>query len=183
MASDSEIMQRIQAGEAALFSELVARYQNRLLRFAISKTPNHATAEDLVQEAFLAAFRSRMSYSTEYAVSTWLWSILLNLSKRDARRQQRRRGIEAARIDSPMQSATDPISLLIQAERRALVHDLLDEIHPRQADALRLRFFGELSFDEIALTMQCSVSGAKRRVKNGLLNLAQVIQRRDWTQP
>jgi RNA polymerase sigma-70 factor (ECF subfamily) len=53
-----------------------------------------------------------------------------------------------------------------------LVHELLAKLPEAQADALRLRFFGGLSFPEMATALGCSESGAKNRVKTGLLTLA-----------
>jgi RNA polymerase sigma-70 factor (ECF subfamily) len=62
--------------------------------------------------------------------------------------------------------------LLLAKEASEQLYDLLAKLPEVQADALRLRFFGGLSFPEIAAAMQISESGAKHRVKVGLLTLA-----------
>jgi RNA polymerase sigma-70 factor (ECF subfamily) len=66
-----------------------------------------------------------------------------------------------------------PLNQLLARETAEHVHELLARLPQVQADALRLRFFGGLTFPEIAAAMQCSEAGAKNRVKTGLLKLAE----------
>ena len=65
---------------------------------------------------------------------------------------------------------------LMARERREILEQLLERFSAVQADALRLRFFGGLKFQEIADTMQCSLCTAKNRVRWGLLRLAELVQ-------
>jgi RNA polymerase sigma factor (sigma-70 family) len=66
---------------------------------------------------------------------------------------------------------------LWRKERAALLDELLARLTPAQADALRLRFFADLKFQEIADTMGCSLLTAKNRVRSGLLRLAELAPR------
>ncbi len=68
------------------------------------------------------------------------------------------------------------LAQLLGTERKERVHRLLARLPEAQADALRLRFFGGLQFSEIALAMGSSLSGAKQRVKHGLLELADQLR-------
>ena len=178
---DATIMKRVCAGEYLLFDELVLRYRQRLLRFAWSKYGNQCAAEDLVQEAFLAAYAARETYNPAFAFSTWLWTIFLNLCRRHYKREmkQPREVVRSAlgtskeiRIPEPSSTET-PLQTALRTEQFELLVTYLADLPEVQADALRLRFFGGLKFSEIALTMECSLSAAKIRVKNGLLQLAQ----------
>ncbi|RPI89899.1 MAG: RNA polymerase sigma factor [Planctomycetaceae bacterium] len=177
---DVAIMRRVQAGEVDLFERLVVRYRPVLLRVAGSKLGNESWAEDVVQETFLAAFVARHTYRPQFAFRTWLWTILLNLCRKQWQRQARRPASVslsgAATADQPALVSFDSgLSVLLQAERQAKVHGLLHQLDEPLADALRLRFFGELSYEEIAVTMRSSVSGAKQRVRRGLDRLANLI--------
>lgn len=179
--SDADIMARVQAGDREAFGLLVSRYASRLLRVADSKLGDSHLAQDLVQETFLSAYRARHSYNRDFAVSTWLWTILLNLCRRHWQRTGRRsvsvwEQWDAARPEPADEQAPSALSLLIAGEDRRRLHELLAEIPESQADALRLRFFGGLSFEEIAAATQCSLSGAKRRVKTGLERLSNHIR-------
>lgn len=182
--TDSEIMERVQNGDHEVFGTLVSRYAPRLCRFAESKLGDAALAEDVVQETFLAAFAARGTYNPQFAVTTWLWTILLNLCRRHWRRSRSGSASvwedwDAATADPADRHAASPLSELILSEDERRVHELLTRLPEVQADALRLRFFGGLSFQEIASTMDCSLSGAKRRVKTGLERLAYLIRSLD----
>ena len=178
---DATIMKRVCAGEHLLFDELVLRYRQRLLRFAWSKYGSRCAAEDLVQEAFLSAYAARESFNPAFAFSTWLWTIFLNLCRRHYKRELKQPrelarssfGItEESLVPEPSSSET-PLQTALKTEQFAQLVAFLAELPEVQADALRLRFFGGLKFKEIAQTMDCSLSAAKIRVKNGLLQLAQ----------
>lgn len=186
--SDQELMRQAQAGDRAAFAEIVRRYQPALLRVAESRLGRRDWAEDAVQETLLAAFKWRASYRQPANFRTWLWTILLNQCRRSWAGHVRRPRLwcwddrpadevgpaifraSVERGDNP------PWQHLIARERSELLQSLLGQLPPTQADALRLRFFGGLKFEEISETMQCSLSTAKNRVKWGLMRLAELVR-------
>lgn len=171
-------MRRVQAGEIAWFEEIVRRHRPILLRVAASKLGQTAAAEDIVQETLLAAFAARASYRPEYSFRTWLWTILLNLCKRTYRREKTRSADPLSDEAATDLAAPVPgvLQELLSAERACVLQAALQDLPESQADTLRLRFFAGLTFEEIALAMDCSVSGAKRRAKLGLLQLAELLR-------
>jgi RNA polymerase sigma-70 factor (ECF subfamily) len=181
---DAAIMQRVCAGEHELFDELVRRYRDALLKVAASKLGSRDRAEDVVQEAFLAAFKARDSYKPRFAFRTWLWTILLNLCRRHLKQAARRAETIAAGAnlaDEPVgHRAAGGVSPVVTdvmlAERRRELERLLEELPEAEADALRLRFFGQLKFQEIAHSMGCSLGAAKNRVRRGLTSLAERLR-------
>lgn len=177
---DELLMQRVQAGETAAFEQLVGRYQLPLLRVARGKLGHGALAEDVVQECFLAVYSGRGSFNPRFAFRTWLWTILLNLCKRHYARARRchlesLHGDDGSCRAEPLTESTG-LAAAVQSEEAARLDDALQRLPDVQADAIRLRFHAELTFDEIAATMQCSVSGAKQRVRHGLAALARHLQ-------
>ena len=177
---DTQIMLRVQDGQFALFDELVLRYREPLIRVARSKLGDLAWAEDVVQETFLAVFAARHTFDAKFSFRTWLWTILLNLCRRQLKRKKNRPQevsqsiLEAGRtirLPEPACHETG-LSRVLLSERRKQVAALLGKLPEVQADALRLRFYGGLKYAEIARTMNCSLSGAKLRVRNGLSALA-----------
>ena len=183
---DADIMQQVQCGRTELFDQLVDRYRDRLLRFAAAKLGDAARAEDVIQETFLAVFAARHTYDPQFAFSTWIWTILLNLCRREWRGRRREAGAlwrnsraerRASAHNAGPVTAETGLTALLQSEQHELLHALLDELPEAEADALRLRFFGGLKFEEIAEAMQSSLSGAKVRVRKGLQRLADRIRR------
>ena len=171
MPSDAQLMQQVQAGRSDLFDELIVRHRPGLLRFAQSKLGDADRAEDAVQEALMAAFAARGTYDPRFAFSTWVYTIVLNTCRRQLRRRQRQ---VDARVDqnAPVDPVASPLERLLESEAQQQLAESLARLPEAEADALRLRFFGGLQFDQIALAMDSSVSGAKARVRRGLERLA-----------
>lgn len=173
-------MRRVQAGDVLLFEELVRRYRQPLLRVVRSKLQDQLLAEDVVQEALLASFAARQTFDPQYSFRTWLWTITLRLCQKQWKRAATRRS--AAVVHDSLQTeqaafaGPDGLAGLLSSERTELLQRALQQLPEAQADAIRLRFFGELSFDEIASAMASSVSGAKQRVKLGLVRLAEQLK-------
>lgn len=186
--SDEDLMRRVQAGDTALFAELVRRYQPVLARVATSRLGRADWAEDAVQESLLAAFQGRHTYRPPHNFRTWLWTILLNQCRRSWKRRSRQPRVclwgdqpgetvePAVYQASLVRGEPSPLANLLAQERANQVDELLQRLTPVQADAVRLRFYGGLKFEEIAAAMGTTVSTAKSRVKWGLLRLAELVR-------
>lgn len=178
-ASDADIFEQFRDGDGAAFEALVERYHPRLTRFAMQSFGDPALADDLVQETFVAVYTARASFDPSFAFSTWVWTILLNLCRRERRRRRTRNRTQAAASEGLRRRSLLCDHGLAGVDARDEAEHLrrwLDELPPPQADALRLRFFAELSFDEIAAAMDSSVSGAKNRVRKGLVALSAMMK-------
>ena len=162
---DAQIMQEAAAGRVDRFAELVARHQSPLFRVAMSRLGNRAAAEDAVQETFLAVFRSRGTYRPEQPFRPWLWTIHKNACDAVRRKEDR----QPATLERIAATASDGVA------DRLLVKELLDRLPSEQADAVRLRFFGALTYDEIAVVQQCPTPTAKNRVRYALEKLATLL--------
>lgn len=189
---DTQIMQRVQDGQLELFDELVRRYRGALQRVAAGKLGDAGRAEDIVQETFLAVFASRHTYKPEFSFRTWLWTILLNLCRRELSKTAKRprefaRSTYAAAesVSSFPEPATTETGLtqVLKGERHEQLAALLSTLADVQADAIRLRFFGGLKYSEIAHAMGSSEITAKVRVRNGLTKLAQRLREESGDSP
>lgn len=188
---DALIMRRVQAGDLERFAVLIRRYQRVLFRAALSRLGERTWAEDVVQETFLAAFAGRASYNPAFSFRTWLWTILINLCKRQWKRRASRPAQQSLSEFASAGSGSAPepteavtgLSCLLQAERIERVRELLGELPEEQADALRLRFFGDLTFPEIAAALGCSLNTAKSRVRYGLEKIGRALRPEDGEIP
>ena len=153
--SDKELMQKAQTKEPHRFGDLIRRYRRLLLRVAESRLGSRTLAEDVVQETFLSAFKSRHTYNSHYSFRTWLWTILLNQCKSAWGRKQRSletsldlqetdEGVSFHRDGNRNENqSTSPEFNLLAKERRELLDELLASLNADQSDALRLRFLGD----------------------------------------
>lgn len=178
--TDGEIIERVRAGEVLQFSALVERYQGPLLALAVNRLGRRDLAEDAVQEAFLCAFKWLDSYDSKFAFRTWLWTILLNQCSRTAERERRverlRTGFASNFPISDEVETLGPSSRLETQEDNYAIRFALNQLPQTHADAIRLRFFGELKFDAIAEATGCSLRTAKYRVKEGLRRLGDLLR-------
>lgn len=185
--TDEELMRRACGAEPQRLGDLVRRHRLKLLRTAQSRLGSVAAAEDAVQETFLAAFRSRRTYNPAYTVRTWLWTILLNVCKsfwnkrlRTPQQQPWSQSPDgAARSAEQPQGTPGPVEMLLEKERSERLRHALTGLRDDWADALRLRFFAEMKFQEIADVQACSLATAKNRVRWGLERLAELLRDSD----
>ncbi len=170
-------MRDVQRECCEAFETLVERHRAGLLRLAHSRLADRIAAEDVVQETFLAVFAARSTYRPELPFRTWLWTIALNLCKRQAKRAATQRLRDSSEIAAKtfVEDSSTSLTQLLSAERDAQLREALTLLPEVQADALRLRFFGGLKFDEIAAAMSCSLNAAKMRVKQGLVRLSRLV--------
>jgi RNA polymerase sigma-70 factor, ECF subfamily len=182
---DTALVSAILGGSKDAFVLLVERYQQPLRAAARSRLGREDWAEDVVQETFLCLLKWLQTYDARFNFRTWLWTVLLNQCTRHVQRQARQAASPLAyRPDQDIGHPADvlasadvsPVEELLAAECRGNLHALLSRLPGVQADALRLRFFGGLKFQEIAEAMECSLTTAKARVKQGLLQLSQWLK-------
>jgi RNA polymerase sigma-70 factor (ECF subfamily) len=189
---DASLVSAILAGNREAFVQLVARYQTPLRAAARSRLGREDWADDAVQETFLCLVKWLKTYDPRFSFRTWLWTVLLNQCSRLAQRQARQNAgpLELPGCESELASPAgflasgeaSPVDALLAREFRGNLHALLARLPQTQADALQLRFFGGLKFQEIAAAMDCSLTTAKTRVKQGLLQLSLWLkdERANW---
>jgi len=183
-SDDCQLMRQVQAGDVRCFDVLVERYRPALVRVAAGMLGDGALAEDVVQETFLAVFAARHTFNPAFHFRTWLWTILLNFCRRSRARRGRQplqvvqsalapsEGPEFAGAETPETA----LNALLHREQSEQLQRLLNELPDVQGDAIRLRFFAELTYHEIAQSMGVSLGGAKLRVRAGLAKLSQRLR-------
>ena len=173
--NENKIIQRILAGERDAFALIVDRYKEAIFNLAYRMTGNYDDANDLSQEAFFRAYRKLGYYKTDHKFFTWLYTISLNLIRNHLRKRKFEKLLQwgaethdnAAVNDSPGSSEQE----LIMGEDAARLNKHLLTLPPGIREALVLRYFQNLSFEEIAVIAGISLSAAKMRVYRGIEKL------------
>ncbi len=150
----------------------------RIHRAALVLTGNPWDADDLAQETFLVLARGADRFAGRSAVYTWLYGILLNLERRERRQTGTRRrklqvlwGNEAAE-DRAAPAAETPLEV---AEWKKSLWAKVAELPDGQRQALVLRFSERLSYEEIAVVLECPLGTVKSRIFNGLASLRELL--------
>ncbi len=185
---DVRLMLQVRDDDAAAFEELVMRYQNRVIGILIHLTRKREQAEDLAQEVFLRVFRARKRYTPDAKFSTWLFTIAnnvaLNAKRSLARRREVNLGADGRDDDGPPAldqmaleaSGLMPTRQLDKAERAQMVRLASEALPERQRVALLLSKFENMSYVEIAETMEMTVQATKSLLSRARENLRAILE-------
>lgn len=182
-------MLRVRNGDEEAFSQLVARYQDRLVGiFANMLGGDVAAAEDLAQEVFLRVYRARNGYEPTAKFSTWVFRIANNLASNSRRTLGRRKEVQLQPVDSgplgmnPQEKVlADKSSLLPtrQADKSELkqrVMEAMQGLNDRQRMAILLHKFEELSYADIGAALELSQEAVKSLLSRARDNLRTTLE-------
>jgi len=162
VTTDEQLVEESLAGSALAFSELVERYQERLLRFLLTRTGNRADAEDAVQDTVISAYRYLYSYNPKWRFSTWIYRIAI----RNVARQHPASTHDVADIAD--EDATDPLEACIVDSERNNVWVTAKRLLNKDAyNAMWLRYAEDMSIREVAQALDKTQSWAKVTLLRG----------------
>lgn len=152
------------------FERLYAEHAQRLFGFLVYRTGDRALAEDLLADAFEAAYRARTRFDRRRASErTWLYTIALNRLRDHARRRAAEaRAYERVTADLPTEA---PDAALDGVEDRDLVVRSLPALSDEERECVALRFGAQLSLKEIAATLGEPVTTVEGRLYRALRKL------------
>ena len=183
---DAALMLRVKRGDRRAFEELVDKYK-RPVTNAIYRTLGDATeAEDLAQNVFVQVYKSAHRYRASAKFSTWLFTIARNLCLNEIRRRSRHR---AESLDAPHPEQEDrpghqfedtkgfsPPNALLHEELEQKIQHALSELPDNQRIAILLCRQDELSYEDIARVLGCSLSATKSLIHRGRETLKQKLK-------
>lgn len=178
MPTDEQLVRSACRGEPGAFGALVERYQERLLRFLLTRCPSRADAEDVLQDAFVNAYRYLASYDPRWRFSTWLYRIALREAGRQASRAVRDGQSSADGLDQlAAENEADPlVRVSTDSSRENLWLVARRELSEEAYNAMWLRYVEELSVRDVAATMERSVSWTKVTLMRSRTRLAKAAQ-------
>jgi len=162
--NDKELMELIQAGDDRAFGMLVERFQDRLLNFVGRIVVDRETAEELIQETFMRVFTQKNSYTPDYAVSTWIYTIALNLARSELRKRKLRRYLSLDFIKDEI-DAELPQKVDLRAESLApIIEKAISKLPEEYKTAFILCDIQRLPYQQIAEVMRVPVGTVKSRI-------------------
>ncbi|MFN3974272.1 MAG: RNA polymerase sigma factor [Dehalococcoidia bacterium] len=167
-------LRRCQQGEREAFRTIVERYQDVLYGTAFLMTGDAGTAEDLVQEAFLAAWRGIRGFDPQRPLKPWLVRILVN----KALTAQRRRSLSAVPLNeaTPHSGGPSPEESVILQERHQALRQAVASLPAEVRQALLLRYFTGLTVPEVAHTLGWREGTVKSRLHRALQHLRETLE-------
>ncbi len=166
--NDDELILKVQKGDSYSFDLLVKRYQKKIYFLAYRMVKNHDYADDLAQETFIHAYSAIQTFKVEYSFYTWLYRICMNLSINFLKRQKFM--IPESQFEegaSPLEKETsrvDPSNHLASKELEIKIDKALNSLPPKFKAVLILRIYDDLSYEEIAQTLNISTGTVMSRL-------------------
>ena len=173
-ASDAELLARVGERDREAFEVLYGRYVRPVFSLALRRLGDRGHAEDAVQEAFAAIWRSASTYRPERgAAGGWLYTVA-----RNAIVDRLRRNGPAADAELPELAAVEP-GPAQRAEDSYVswrVHRALEELQPREREVIELAYWSGMSQSEVADYLGLPLGTVKTRTRSGLAKLATVLE-------
>ena len=169
-AGDEELIRRLAAGHAEAIQPLHARYAATVFAIA-ARSLGRAAAEEVVQEVFLTVWRKAATFDpARGGFRNWLLRIARNHVLNEIRSRSRRPRSEGVvdGEDVAVDPAPGPTEALWRSHRRAVLLEAIEALPSRQAQALRLAYFEELTHEQVAALLSLPLGTAKSRIQSGL---------------
>jgi len=191
---DAVLMLRVKRGDRAAFAELVEKYKQPLFNFVFRTLRDEIETEDVAQNTFLQVWKSRARYQRTAKFSTWLFTIARNLCLNEIRRRSRHpaESLEETHPehdDQPSRQYEDkkiflPTQNVLHSELAKKIEEALAELPENQRTAILLCRQDEVSYEEIAEILGCSLSATKSIIHRGRETLKEklkpYLQTGDW---
>ena len=174
---DIALMERIKNGDEAAFEELVTRHSKTVYKLAYRFLYDSQDAEDITQEVFLRVYRAAESYTPKAKFSTWLYTITKNICFNELRKKKSVTifSIEDEMLPELPSLDANPVSKLEEAEVRQRVLDAVKALPANLRIAVILLKYHDLSYEEVADILGCTVNAVKLRVHRAKKFLAKSI--------
>ncbi|MBU1318400.1 MAG: sigma-70 family RNA polymerase sigma factor [candidate division Zixibacteria bacterium] len=169
---DYQLMERIQKDDMVSFNTLVNRYKNRLFNVLVKMLDSSEAAEDILQETFLRVHLHKMSFDFRFAVSTWIYTIALNLARNELRRRKRVQFFDIEDFSNRLQAPEEKVDN--SSKLRAVLDKAVKKLPQKYRQAFVLRDMDQLSYEEIAQILSVPLGTVKSRVnraRNMLRNM------------
>lgn len=173
--TDEELIEKIKDGRIDLFEVIVSRYQRKLINYIYRMISNVDSAMELSQEVFIKVFNSLDKYNPSYKFTTWIHRIASNATIDWMRKKK----IDAYSIDNndhddapPMSqqlpsSELGPLEKLEMRQLQSRIENAIDELPFIYKQLIVLRHLNELSYEQIADTVDLPLGTVKNRIFRG----------------
>ncbi len=175
--TETDLIQRAQAGDSGAYGELVQRYYLPVVNVAYRLCGETALAEDMAQETFLRAWVNLASFRPAASLKNWLYRIAVNATL-DVLRRKPEIPVDEQVIQMVPDMAPDPETALVEKESSEQLQGMLGSLPEATRSVLILREYGELSYHEIASVLNIPLGTVMSRLNYGRTRLRILLQER-----
>jgi RNA polymerase sigma-70 factor (ECF subfamily) len=164
-------------GNREVFAVLVDKYKGPVFNLVYRMTGNYQETDDLSQEIFIKAYESLNSFETNRRFFPWLYTIALNIIRNHLKRKKfvsATNGVD--HYANPKENdPIDPETMVCRRQESKMLTTCIKKLPYAQQEAVTLRYYQCLAFEDMAEILDISLSAAKMRVYRGLQKLAEMM--------
>ena len=177
-------MARVAKGDEDAFEILVNRHQTSVLNLIYRFIGDRTQAKDLAQEVFIRVWQSAKSYEPNAKFTTWIYRITANLCFNELKSSRRKKWLQFFRFGEDQENTIEevivdpspsPEDLLLSREQSRRISGALQSLPENQRMALILKRYDDLSYQEIAQILGCSVSAVESLLVRAKRNLQEKL--------
>jgi len=173
-ASDADLLARVGEHDREAFEVLYGRYVRPVFSLALRRLGDRGHAEDAVQEAFAAIWRSASTYRPERgAAGGWLYTVARNAI---VDRLRRNGPASDAELPELMSHDPGPEQRAEESDTAWRVHRALEDLQPREREVIELAYWSGMSQSEVAEYLHLPLGTVKTRTRSGLAHLAAALE-------
>lgn len=167
--NEIEVIENIKRGDVSAFGQLVERYQSMAFSLALQIVKSREDAEEVVQDAFVKAYKALESFKGDAAFSTWLYRIVYNtaISKTRGKRLDIANVDEANVAEERAEDSAQKNLKIENKDRKVFLKKALSRLKEQDAFMLTLYYYKELPVEEISQIVGLSVSNVKVKLHRG----------------
>jgi RNA polymerase sigma-70 factor (ECF subfamily) len=185
---DGALVRRCKCGDRAAFDELITRYQDRVFNLCFHLLGNEEDALDLAQDAFVTCFQKIGQFEERSGFYTWLYRIVVNLSKNFRKYEERRARSKTESLDARIESGGEELDKQFPSANpgprdcAALKQEIkmleagLQQLTAEFRQVLLLRYMEGLRYEEIAAVLNCSLGTVKSRINRARSELRHLMR-------
>ncbi|HUU57000.1 MAG TPA: sigma-70 family RNA polymerase sigma factor [bacterium] len=148
---DGDLVRRARDGDHDAFGVIVETYRDRLFGLAVGILRNRSAAEDVVQEAFIKAYKNLKGFRGDSSIYTWLYRIAVNTAHNHLRRASRRTEVDFEDVAPIIETrGQNPAESTANAELGTAIDGAIQDLPPRQREVFMLHYFERMTHREIA---------------------------------
>jgi RNA polymerase sigma-70 factor (ECF subfamily) len=164
---------KTEAGRIQSFEKLIAENENKIFNTIYSFIGDYEDALDLTQETFIYAFRSMRKFRQESAISTWLYTIAINVCKKSYNKKKRHASIFTDSMDDPkiaihvdnyVSRERSAVDILEISEEQLLIRQAISSLPKKYKMVIVLKYLQDLSYEDIARIIGCNIGTVKSRL-------------------
>lgn len=175
VADDRRLAELVLEGDDTAFEYLFDRYRDAIRRLLVQRLGHASEVDDLLQETFIKVYINLHRYNPQYTFGQWVYTIARNTFVDFIRRRQDDLPIDE-RFASPPSLAPTPEESVINLQQRSQIESYLERLSPRYRQLIRLRFFDELSYEEIAAKLVLPLGTVKTQIHRAREQMCRFIQ-------